>query len=564
MKLETFFEHFDLLAEAPNGVQKLRELILDLAVRGKLVTQDANDEPAAVLLERIKKEKERLVKEGKISKLELLPPIKHNDILYNLPSTWLWVRLGEVVDYNGAAKVSPSEIPEDSWLLELEDIEKDSSKIIQRCTFKERNSKSTKARFLKGDVLYGKLRPYLNKVVIADADGFCTTEIIPLRSYLGIFSKYLMYALKRRDFIEYVNAKTYGVKMPRLGTDDGRRALLPLPPLEEQKRIVTKVDELMKLCDELEARQKKKRETRILINNAALNKLLTADTPETFTKNWQCIGDNFDILYSAPENIGKLRQAILQLAVMGKLVPQDANDEPAAVLLERIKKEKERLVKEGKIKKEKFLPAIKDDEIPFELPIGWEWVRVIDIVDIGTGSTPATTNPEYYGGNIPWYTSSATNNYIAEKPQVFITEKALKETNCKIFPSGSLIIALYGQGKTRGQISEIMIAGATNQAIAAMVFFESSKELKKYIKYYFLKIYDEIRNLAEGGAQPNLNVGKIKNTLIPIPPFNEQKRIVTKVDKLMKLCDELETKLTQTQTESEKIINAAVKQLLTV
>jgi type I restriction enzyme S subunit len=185
MKLETFFEHFDLLAEAPNGVQKLRELILDLAVRGKLVTQDANDEPAAVLLERIKKEKERLVKEGKISKLELLPPIKHNDILYNLPSTWLWVRLGEVVDYNGAAKVSPSEIPEDSWLLELEDIEKDSSKIIQRCTFKERNSKSTKARFLKGDVLYGKLRPYLNKVVIADADGFCTTEIIPLRSYLA-------------------------------------------------------------------------------------------------------------------------------------------------------------------------------------------------------------------------------------------------------------------------------------------------------------------------------------------------------------------------------------------
>ena len=109
-----------------------------------------------------------------------------------------------------------------------------------------------------------------------------------------------------------------------------------------------------------------------------------------------------------------------------------------------------------------------------------------------------------------------------------------------------------------------MIAGATNQAIAAMVFFESSKELKKYIKYYFLKIYDEIRNLAEGGAQPNLNVGKIKNTLIPIPPFNEQKRIVSKVDKLMKLCDELETKLTQTQTESEKIINAAVKQLLTV
>jgi type I restriction enzyme S subunit len=504
MKLETFFEHFDLLAEAPNGVQKLRELILDLAVRGKLVTQDANDEPAAVLLERIKKEKERLVKEGKISKLELLPPIKHNDILYNLPSTWLWVRLGEVVDYNGAAKVSPSEIPEDSWLLELEDIEKDSSKIIQRCTFKERNSKSTKARFLKGDVLYGKLRPYLNKVVIADADGFCTTEIIPLRSYLGIFSKYLMYALKRRDFIEYVNAKTYGVKMPRLGTDDGRRALLPLPPLEEQKRIVTKVDELMKLCDELEARQKKKRETRILINNAALNKLLTADTPDTFTKNWQCIGDNFDILYSAPENIGKLRQAILQLAVMGKLVPQDANDEPAAVLLERIKKEKERLIKEGKIKKDNILSPIKDDEIPFELPIGWEWVRFPELGIFGRGKSkhrPRNDISLFKNGKYPVVQTGdvARANKIINTYTGLYNENGLAQS--RIWPKGTLCITIAAN------IADAAILGFDACFPDSVVGFIPSNEIGQadYFGYFMRTAKSHLQDYAPSTAQKNIN-----------------------------------------------------------
>lgn len=563
MKLETFFKHFDLLAEAPNGVQKLRELILDLAVRGKLVPQDANDEPAAVLLERIKKEKERLVKEGKVSKLELLPPIKHNDILYNLPSTWLWVRLGEVVDYNGAAKVSPSEIPEDSWLLELEDIEKDSSKIIQRCTFKERNSKSTKAKFLKEDVLYGKLRPYLNKVVIADADGFCTTEIIPLRSYLGIFSKYLMYALKRRDFIEYVNAKTYGVKMPRLGTDDGRRALFPLPPLAEQKRIVTKVDELMKLCDELEARQKKKQETRILINNAALNKLLTADTPETFTKNWQRIGDNFDLLYSAPENIGKLRQAILQLAVMGKLVPQDANDEPAAVLLERIKKEKERLVKEGKVKKEKSLPAIKDDEIPYDLPIGWEWERVTNLCEHIVDCLHST--PEFITeGKLCIDTTCLNQGEILFHKVRKVSEETFLERIRRLQPLAGDI--LFSREGTIG-LSIVVPEGLEICLGQRMMMFRTFRWLiPEYFRYVLISkmFVNQWEKKLIGTAAHHINIGDIKKMIIPFPPLNEQKRIVTKVDKLMKLCDELETKLTQTQTEREKIINAAVKQLLTV
>ena len=247
-------DNFDLLYDAPETVGQLRQAILQLAVQGKLVAQDEGDEPAAVLLEIIKGIKQRLAKEKKIKTAKLLPTIDSDEIPYNLPDNWEWVRLGVVVNYNDAKKVSSNKIPEDAWLLGLEDIEKDTSRIIQRVTFKDNRSKSTKAKFEEGDVLYGKLRPYLNKVIVADKDGFCTTEIIPLKGYYGIFPKYLMYALKRPEFLEYVNSKTYGINLPRLGTEDARSALFPLPPFEEQKRIVAKVDQLMALCDELEAK----------------------------------------------------------------------------------------------------------------------------------------------------------------------------------------------------------------------------------------------------------------------------------------------------------------------
>ncbi len=218
-------------------------------------------------------------------------------------------------------------------------------------------------------------------------------------------------------------------------------------------------------------------------------------------------------------------------------------------------------MKEGKIKAPKPLPPVTEKEKPYELPLGWEWVHVASLTDVGTGSTPETTNGDYYGGDIPWYTSSATNDLFAVMPDKFITEKAIRETNCKVFPSGSLMIAMYGQGKTRGQISEIVIPGATNQAVAAMVFYASSEGVKKYLKYFFMKIYDEIRLLAEGAAQPNLNVGKIKETLVPLPPLLEQHRIVAKIDQLMALCGTLEQKIAAASQKQSELLEAVMAQV---
>lgn len=248
-----------------------------------------------------------------------------------------------------------------------------------------------------------------------------------------------------------------------------------------------------------------------------------------------------------------LKQSILQDAVQGELVPQDPNDEPASVLLEKIKAEKEKLIKEGMIKKGKVIDKIKPTDVPFGIPNSWEWCRLSILASIGTGATPLTSNLEFYNGEIPWITSALTNNDEITKAEQYITEKAINETNCKIYPSGTLIIAMYGQGKTRGQISQLKIAAATNQACAAIETFLNDDILKKYLFYFFKSQYNKIRLLAQGGAQPNLNMGKISNTLIPLPPLQEQKRIVEKVKILFQQIDKLSSENNNQQKLLEQI-----------
>ncbi|MDJ0600045.1 MAG: restriction endonuclease subunit S [Crocosphaera sp.] len=560
MNLETFFNHFELLADAPNGVQKLRELILQLAVMGKLVPQDKNDEPASVLLEKIKVEKAELVKEKKIKKYKPLPPITDDEIPYDLPIVWEWVRLGDIVNYNGVSKVSPQEIMEEAWVLGLEDIEKDTSKIIQRCTLKDRNSKSTKAQFKKGDVLYGKLRPYLNKVIIADMDGFCTTEIVPLPFYLKLCSKYLLYSLKRPDFLEYVNSKTYGVKMPRLGTDDGCNALFPLPPLNEQHRIVKKLDQLMNYCDELETQRTEQKRQLILLGETATNKLINTKE-EDFKHNWQQIQENFELIYSTPENIKQLRQTILQLAVMGKLVPQDENDETAFVLLEKIKAEKAKLIKEKKIKKSKPLPPITDDEIPYDLPIGWEWMRFSELGELRRGKSKhrARNAPILYeNGKYPMIQTAdvaRANGFITTYTTLY-NDVGLAQS--RLWKKGTLCITIAANIADSGILN---FDACFPDSVVGFVPFQEIGNVK-YFEYFMRTAKQHLQNSAPSTAQKNINVSILEQVLIPLPPLSELKRIVKKVDQLMKYCDDLEKQLTQGIEYKEKLIETAIYQLL--
>lgn len=260
----------------------------------------------------------------------------------------------------------------------------------------------------------------------------------------------------------------------------------------------------------------------------------------------------------------KLRQQILQEAITGKLTAdwraQNPDVEPASELLKRIAAEKAQLIKNKKIRKQKPLPPIAEEEKRFDLPQGWEWCRLAAIANVGTGATPLTSDPSYYGGHINWMTSADTGQKYVTTTKAKITEKAILDTNCKVHPSGTLVIAMYGQGKTRGQITELKIEAATNQACAAISVHCLTESFNQFVKKYFWKMYDEIRELARGGAQPNLNMEKIKSSIIALPSLFEQQVIVTKVEKLLALCDQLESQIIQNQTHADQLMQAVLKE----
>ena len=247
----------------------------------------------------------------------------------------------------------------------------------------------------------------------------------------------------------------------------------------------------------------------------------------------------------------QLKNSILQMAVQGKLVPQDPNDEPASVLLERIRAEKEKLIKEKKIKKEKNPSVIfrgadntpyekigdevrsLADEVPFDIPDSWEWVRLVNIGDWGAGATPSRTHPEYYGGNIPWLkTGDLTDSYIDAIPET-ITELALEKTSVRLNPAGSVLIAMYGA--TIGKLGILSIAATTNQACCAC--FPLGGLDNKYLFYFLMAQKPVFIKQGEGGAQPNISKEKIVSTLMPVPPLEEQRRIVVMLERIFPIID---------------------------
>jgi type I restriction enzyme S subunit len=566
-------KHFDLALDAPDGIRKLRELILTLAMQGKLVPQDPKDQPASELLKEIQAEKRRLVKEGKIKErgrgrerasrgdaegAEIRP----EDVPYAVPAGWEWVRLGEIADYNGRDNARPDDITGKTWVLDLEDIEKGTSRIINRVQYSERNSKSTKSIFCKGDVLYGKLRPYLDKVIVADTDGVCTTEIVPIVPSFGICADFLRWLLKRPAFLEYVNVLSYGVKMPRLGTEDAIQSLHPLPPLAEQKRIVAKIDQLMATCDALEQLRNSRQQMRRDIHTAAIHQILDpssapsrSSAPRLRVRDF--LFSHFSELYSVKENVAELRKAILQLAVMGMLVPQDPKDQPASELLKEIEAEKRRLVKEGKIKAPKPLPEIKPEDVPYVVPKGWEWVRLGEVGETNIGLTYSPANISDSG--IPVLRSSNVKNGKLDFGDIVRVSMDVKES--VIVREGDLLIcARNGSKALVGKTAMIMGLSEPMAFGAFMAIFRS--RLNHYLLRFinsplFRQLIDEVNTMTINQiTQENL-----RNTLFPLPPLAEQKRIVAKIDMLMSMCDSLEHGIEAASNKQSEVLGAVLAQV---
>lgn len=536
------------------GIKKLRELILELAVRGKLVPQDPNDEPASELLKRIAAEKAELVKQGKIKKQKLLPEISEDEKPFELPAGWEWSSIQNLCllengdrskNYPNKSTLTETGIPfvNAGHLLNGKIDEKEMT-FIKKSHFETLRS----GKFLPGDILFC-LRGSLGKsALVENVSGAIASSLVIVRVYPLVNNKYVHFYFDSPVSYQFIKKYDNGTAQPNLAANDLARFLIPVPPVDEQIRILVKIDNLMSLCDQLEQQSLSSLDAHQQLVETLLATLTDSQDTKELSDNWARISQYFGTLFTTEASIDALKQTILQLAVMGKLVPQDPDDEPASELLKRIEQEKAELVKQGKIKKQKPLPPVSDEEKPFELPVGWEWCRIIEIAQVGTGATPSRDNPDYWETpEFNWVTSGETSLPFIFNTAEKISGKAVKETNVSIYSPGTLIIAMYGQGKTRGQITELCISAGTNQACAAIQLFNTNEYHRCYIKLFFEKSYKDLRELAAGGAQPNLNLAKVSNTLVPIPPLSEQIKITCKVEELIKVCDTLKSRLQSAQ-----------------
>lgn len=330
MRPDLLFDNFNLVTEASDGIPKMREMILQLAVQGKLVPQDPNDEHASELLKRISAEKERLAKEGKIKKSKPLPPVDPDEVPYELPVGWEWVRLGEIQTFiNGYAFKSADYQNEGVGIVRIGDISNGqiSKHNMKYVSFELADSLDPNLFVQKNDLLIAMSGATTGKLGLNRTD-----EILILNQRVGKFDTILI----NKEFLYfYLNTRikenlriSAGSAIQNLSTKQINNTFTPLPPIKEQERIVEKVDQLMTLCDQMEAEKEKTLKHRVTLNATAIDHLLGARSADEFDKHWHLIANNFDLLYDNPENVQKLRQAILQLAVSGKLIPRTPATNP--------------------------------------------------------------------------------------------------------------------------------------------------------------------------------------------------------------------------------------------
>ena len=551
------------------GIKKLRELILELAVRGKLVPQDSSDEPASKLLERIAAEKAQLVKEKKIKKPKTLPEISEEEKPFELPEGWEWALFGDIcsIERGGSPRPIKSFLTDSkdglNWI-KIGDTDIGGKYITKTEERIKPEGLSKTRQVFPGDFLLTNSmsfgRPYITQIDGCIHDGWL--RISPPDS---IDKDYLYNLLSSPYVIRSFKKSAAGAVVMNLNADKVRETIIAIPPTSEQYRIVAKVDELMALCDQLEQQTESQIEAQQTLVSVLLETLTTAKNHDELMQNWQRLSEHFDTLFTTEQSIDQLKQTILQLAVMGRLVPQDPTDEPAAKLLERIAEEKTQLIKDKKIKKQKALPPIADDEKPFELPDGWEWCRLDDICfGITSGSTPPKQFFDEKNG-VPYLKVYNIRNQkidFAYRSQ-FVNDTYHKDklTRSILYP-GDVVMNIVGP--PLGKIAVIPDDYPEWNANQAIVFFRPIvSALNTYIYTYLTAgIFLSSIELIGTAGQDNISVTKSRSIVLPTPPLQEQHRIVTKVDELMASCDQLKSKLNQSQQTQLDLTDAIVEQVV--
>ncbi|MFP3478555.1 MULTISPECIES: restriction endonuclease subunit S [Burkholderia] len=558
MDAQQFLAEFGHIADAPGGVARLRELVLQLAISGRLSERVPGDASAGALIELNRERRNALVAQKAI-KRQLDPrQVAKGEQPWVLPDGWAWTRLGYVTNYGDSPKIEFEDVNEETWVLELEDIEKGTSKLLSKVLARERKFKSTKNGFPAGAVLYGKLRPYLDKVLIADSAGVCTTEISPISFFENIEAGYLRWYLKSPYFISYANGSTYGLNLPRLGTDSAREALFPFPPQREQSRIVAKVDELMTLCDQFEAQQKERRKLQNALRQSTVKALVSAQSPHELQDSWQRLHANFGRLFREPEDIDALRATVLDLAVAGYLSEESPDDESVDQFVLRSREAKARRLASGEMKRK---TAGATDVIQLDLVVPEHWTRIsldelFQFIDY-RGKTPTKTE----SGVVLVTAKNVRPGRLNREPIEYISEKSYSEWMTRGFPRiGDL---LFTTEAPLGNVA--LIEDQPNFALAQRIIdLQPFADLNTRCAMYFVlspTFQDLLERNSTGMTAKGIKAAKLKQLEIPVPPVPEQARIVVRVKQLMRLCDELEKQLRDAGKTAERLTTAAIAAL---
>ena len=536
--------NLDLLATAQGGVARLRELILTLAVRGKLVPQDPTDEPASVLLKKIRVDKDRLIAEGRIKRDKPLAGIAEDKRPCHLPKGWTWARLTELGEFCGGK--TPSTQRATFWDGDIPWI---TPKDMKQLRLSSSEDKVTQLAVNDGlilvpphSVLIVVRSGILRRAVPTAVNEVATTINQDLKALVLPRPEIATYVqLLIRGFESFIlqNLTKIGTTVESIQFDAFAAQPFPVPPLAEQSRIVTRVEELMRLCDALEAKGQLEAAQHAQLVSTLLGTLLDSPTPTILAENWQRVATHFDLLLDRPQAVDALEQTILQLAVRGLLVPQDPTDEPASALLKKIRAEKDKLIAEGKIKRDKPLLPIAEEEQPFALPQGWEWVRLNDLIRIGSGDglTAAQMAP---GGTIPVYGGNGVNGHH-DKANV---------------DEPTLVIGRVGY-----YCGSVHITPAKAWVTDNAFITRYPKACLDMAWLYWLLVGTNLKENDSATAQPVISGRKLYPIVVALPPLAEQSRIVTRVASLRRLCADLRQRLAASQSTQAHLAEALVQKV---
>jgi type I restriction enzyme S subunit len=552
------------------GIKKLRELILELAVHGKLVPQDLCDEPASRLLELMQAKKVQLIAEAKIKKSKMLRYITEEEKPFELPQGWEWVRLPDVSDYKVGK--TPSTKSSTYWTNACDGINWVSIADLNHGghvleTTKHITDKAVSEVFRCDPTPVGTIlmsfKLTLGKISILEVPAFHNEAIISIYPNQSVFKNFLFKVLPARAMDG--NSKS-AIKGSTLNSESIAALLIPLPPMAEQHRIVSKVDELMALCDQMETKHKEADDAHKKLVCYLLSTLTLSQSAQEFSENWQRIATHFDILFTTESSIDVLKQTLLQLAIMGMLIPQDPNDEPTSELLKRIRAEKNKLMAEGKIRKGKPLPPITDEDKPFKPPETWKWVRLGELVEKSdAGWSPSCENHKRTGSNWGVLKVSAVSwgKFLPNE------NKALPKT---LEPRLDCVVTTGDFLVSRANTAELVAKSVVVEDCPLNLMLSDKivrLQLSKLCDNRFINIANSspfARSyylLMAGGTSStmkNVTREQILNLMVAVPPLAEQRRIVAKVGELTELCGQLKSTIFEAHQLQQKLADVIVEQ----